>query len=159
MASRKVIWLKAAYTRSNPHVTGGYFMEALEQFGGCHWILRTDLGTENVVVRDIQTHLHCSDGDSRSSEQSYFAEAITTNWRIESSWEILRKEGMECWIQLLCKMEDEGLFVGDYLDKSLVQLCFSEYYLGEIEERLWLISITLPSLEQNDECVVLKHKH
>ncbi|XP_064193953.1 lysM and putative peptidoglycan-binding domain-containing protein 4-like [Anguilla rostrata] len=99
-------------------------MEAVEQFGGCPRIVRTDLGTENVVVRDIQTYLRCSDVNSRSGEQSYIAGVSTSNQRIESWWGMLRKEGMECWIQLLCKMKDEGLFVGDYLDKSLVQLCF-----------------------------------
>lgn len=52
--SRKVIWLKAALTSSDPHVIGGYFVEALEQAGGGPRIVRTDLGTENVVVRDIQ---------------------------------------------------------------------------------------------------------
>ncbi|KAJ4922985.1 hypothetical protein JOQ06_021686 [Pogonophryne albipinna] len=31
---------------------------------------------------------------------------------------------MEYWIQLLGEMKDEALFVGDFLDKSLVQLSF-----------------------------------
>lgn len=43
-------------------------MEAVEQFG-CPRIVQTDLGTENVVVRDIQTYLRCSDAGSRSGEQ------------------------------------------------------------------------------------------
>ena len=64
--SRKIIWLKAAHTSSDPRVIGGYFLEAVEQFGGCPRIVRTDLGTENVVVRDIQTYLRHSDADSRS---------------------------------------------------------------------------------------------
>ncbi|KAK0134211.1 hypothetical protein N1851_030223 [Merluccius polli] len=93
--SRKIIWLKAAHTSSNPRVIGGYFLEAVEQFGGCPRIVRTDLGTENVVVRDIQTYLRHSDADSRSGEQSYIAGASTTNQRIESWWGMLRKEGME----------------------------------------------------------------
>lgn len=99
-------------------------MEAVEQFGGCPRIVQTDLGTENVVVQDIQTYLRRSDADSRSGEQSYIAGASTTNQRIESWWGMLRREEMEHWIQLLSEMKDEGLFVGDYLDKSLVQLCF-----------------------------------
>ncbi|KAF3844458.1 hypothetical protein F7725_007621 [Dissostichus mawsoni] len=70
----------------------------MEQTGGCPWIIRTDLGTENVVVRDIQTFLRRHDNDNRS--------------------------GMEYWIQFFGEMKDEGLFVGDFLDKSLVQLSF-----------------------------------
>ena len=99
-------------------------MEALEQFGGCPRIVRTDFGTENVVVRDIQTYLRLSDVDNRSGEKSYIAGASTSNQRIESWWGILRKEGMQNWIKLLGEMKDEGLFLGDFLDKSLMQLSF-----------------------------------
>ncbi|KAF3834382.1 hypothetical protein F7725_025586 [Dissostichus mawsoni] len=122
--SRKIIWLKAAYTSSDPHVIGGYFVEAVEQTGGCPRIIRTNLGSENVVVRDIQTFLRRHDNDNRSGDRSYIAGTSTSNQRIESWWGILRKEGMEYWIQFLGEMKDEGLFVGDFLDKSLVQLSF-----------------------------------
>ncbi|GLD68964.1 uncharacterized protein AKAME5_002027700, partial [Lates japonicus] len=57
---------------------------AMEKFGGCPWIVQTDAGTENVVVRDIQTYLRRSDVDSRAGEQSYITGASTTNQRIES---------------------------------------------------------------------------
>lgn len=36
----------------------------------------------------------------------------------------MRKEGIEYWIQLFGELEDEGLFIGDKLDKVLVKLCF-----------------------------------
>ena len=75
--SRKIIWLKAAYTSSDPRVIGGYFIVAVEAFGGCPRIVCTDLGTENVVVRDIQTYLRSSDVDSRAGEKSYIAGAST----------------------------------------------------------------------------------
>ena len=120
--SRKIIWLKAAYTSSDPHVIGGDFVD-----GADWWLssdIRTDLGTENVVVRDIQTFLRRHDNDNRSGDRSYIAGTSTSNQRIESWWGILRKEGMEYWIQFLGEMKDEGLFVGDFLDKSLVQLSF-----------------------------------
>lgn len=122
--SRKIMWCKAAYTSSDPHVIGGYFIEAVDQAGGCPRIVRTDLGTENVVIRDIQTFLRRHDTDNRSGDQSYIAGTSKTNQRIESWWGILRKEGMEYWIKFFGEMKDEGLFVGDHLDKSLVQLSF-----------------------------------
>lgn len=102
-------------------------MEAVEQFGGCPRIVRTDQGTENVVIRYIKTYLRRNDADNRSGGQSYIAGASTTNQRIDSWWGTLRREGMEYWIQLLNVMKDEGLFFGDHLDKSLVQLCFRNF--------------------------------
>lgn len=91
-----------------------------------------------MVVRDIQTDLHRSDVDSRSGEQSYIAGASTSNHylRIESRWGVLRKEGMEYWIQPLGEMKDEGLFAGDYVDKALVQLCFRNIIQVRLEDSL-----------------------
>lgn len=34
------------------------------------------------------------------------------------------KEDAESWIQLLGELKDQGLFVGDFLDKALSQFCF-----------------------------------
>ena len=63
--------------------------------------LWTDLGTENVVVWDVQTFLHRHDIDNRSGALSYIVETSTSNQRIESWWGILRMEGMEYWIHFL----------------------------------------------------------
>ncbi|MEQ2186873.1 hypothetical protein GOODEAATRI_033288, partial [Goodea atripinnis] len=68
--SRTIIWLKAAHTSNDPCVIGGYFLEAVEQFGGCPRIIKTDLGTENVLIRDIQTHLRRNNTDARSGKHS-----------------------------------------------------------------------------------------
>ncbi|XP_060912008.1 uncharacterized protein LOC132988566 [Labrus mixtus] len=122
--SRKIMWLKAAQTSSNPHVIGGYFVEAMEEVGGGPRIVRTDQGTENVVVRDIQVFMRRDGLDRRAAEQSHIGGASTANQRIESWWGVMRKEGIEYWIQLLGELKDQGLFWGDFLDKALSQFCF-----------------------------------
>lgn len=122
--SRRVIWLRAAFTNSNPRVIGSYFVEAIEQAGGYPRLLRTDMGTENVVLRDIQQYLRQNDEDDRAGERSFITGASTANQRIESWWGLMRKEGVEHWIQQLGELKDEGLFTGDFLDKALVQFCF-----------------------------------
>lgn len=122
--SRRIIWLKAAYTNSDPKVIGSYFVEAIEQAGGYPRLLRTDMGTENALVRDIQQYLRRNDEDDRAGERSYITGASTANQRIESWWGQMRKEGIEHWIQQLGQLKDEGLFSGDFLDKALVQFCF-----------------------------------
>uniref|UniRef100_A0AAV2LUN5 Integrase core domain-containing protein n=1 Tax=Knipowitschia caucasica TaxID=637954 RepID=A0AAV2LUN5_KNICA len=82
--SRNIIWLRAAFTNSNPKVIGGYFVEAVERRGGCPRLVRTDMGTENVVVRDIQRYLRRNYMDDRAAESSYITGASTANQRIES---------------------------------------------------------------------------
>lgn len=99
--SRRIIWLKAAHTSSDPHVIGGYFVEAMQQLGGCPMLVRTDMGTENVVVRDIQVTLRLNGEDNRAGDRSFIAGASTSNQRIESWWGVMRKEGVEYWIQVL----------------------------------------------------------
>ena len=122
--SRKVMWLRAARTNSDPKVIGGYFVETLERCGGCPRLVRTDMGTENVVVRDIQRYLRRDDVDDRAAERSYVTGASTANQRIESWWGVMRKEGIELWITALGELKDEGFFSGDFVDKALSQFCF-----------------------------------
>ncbi|KAJ8290577.1 hypothetical protein GJAV_G00014800 [Gymnothorax javanicus] len=73
----------------------------MEQIGGGPRIVRTDQGTENVVVRDIQVFMRRNCVDSRAAELSYIGGASTANQRIESWWGVMCKEGIDvgssCW--------------------------------------------------------------
>lgn len=121
--SRKIIWLNAYKTSSDARVIGGYFVEALETLSNCPKLVRTDHGTENCLVRELQRHLRRNHGDDLSGERSYLAGVQQTN---ESWWGILQKEGMGYWIQLLVEIRDEGGFEGGVLDKAILQLCVME---------------------------------
>ncbi|KAJ8048761.1 hypothetical protein HOLleu_01207 [Holothuria leucospilota] len=48
--SRKLIWLNVYHTNNNPRIIGGYFIEALREYGGCPCVVRADLGTENMYT-------------------------------------------------------------------------------------------------------------
>lgn len=121
--SRKLVWLNAYKTSSDPTIIAGYYVEATEMLGSCPRLVRTDRGTENCILGELHRHLRAHHTDSLSGEQSYITGASTANQRIESWWGILRKEGMEFWIQLLGELRDEGLFDGGFLDKAILQLC------------------------------------
>lgn len=66
--SRKMLWLNAYHTSSDPKVIGGYFLETVVEVGGCARIVRGDKGTENGSVRDIQRFFRRNneDGGDRS---------------------------------------------------------------------------------------------
>ncbi|CAL9706651.1 unnamed protein product [Knipowitschia caucasica] len=149
--SRNIIWLRAAFTNSNPKVIGGYFVEAVERRGGCPRLVQTDMGTENVVVRDIQRYLRRNDMDDRAAERSYITGASTANQRIESWWGVMRKEGIETWITTLAELKDEGFFSGDLIDKALAQFCFMpiiQEVLNDIRG-VWNAHLIRPSKNTN----------
>ncbi len=119
--SRKIIWLNAYTTSSDPKLIGGYYIEVVERLGGCPRVVRGDLGTENGHVRDFQRFLNISHEDE--TLDSYLEGASTANQRIEYWWGFLRKECMEFWISLFADLRDNGFFDGGFLDKSLLQFC------------------------------------
>lgn len=51
-------------------VIGGFFVETVERFGGCPKLVRTEIGPENAVVRDIQQYLQRNGEDERAAEHS-----------------------------------------------------------------------------------------
>ncbi len=118
------MWLRAAFTNSDPSVIGGCYIEAVERSGGYPTLMRTDMGTENVVLRDIQVFFRQNDEDSRAGQSSFLIGRSSANQRIESWWGVMRRAGNEQYIQLFGELKDEGLFTGDFLDKALIQLCF-----------------------------------
>lgn len=121
--SRKIIWMNAYTTSSDPKVIGGYYMDSVERLGGCPRVVRGDRGTENGKVRDFQRFL-CRNIHDGSGIDSYIEGASTANQRIESWWGFLRRESMEFYICLFTDLKDRGLFSGTYLDRSLIQFCF-----------------------------------
>ena len=124
--SRKMIWLQAHYTNSDPHLIAGYFIEAVLDIEGCPRRMRADRGNENGVARDLQTFLRRNHEDSLADQKSFVYGRSIANQRIEAWWNILRKECAQYWMNLFSQLKDDGLFTGDFLDKNLIQFCFME---------------------------------
>ncbi|KAI7801287.1 hypothetical protein IRJ41_003539 [Triplophysa rosa] len=152
--SRRIIWLKAAHTNSNPQVIAGYFVESVMNSGGCPRVIRCDLGTENVIMRDIQMFFRRNDGDERAGPRSCITGVSSANQRIESWWGLMRKEGIEFWIQFFGELKDEGLFAGDFLDKALLQLCFRNIIQEQLDDiaTVWNAHRIRPSANCNVPC-------
>ncbi|KAF6715501.1 hypothetical protein FQA47_013797 [Oryzias melastigma] len=130
--SRRILWLNAYFTSSDPKVIGGYFLETIKELDGCPRILRTDMGTENSSIRGMQRFLRRNDDDDQAGEKSFIWGRSTANQRIESWWGFLRKECLDFWLDHFHRLKDEGDFVGDFLDKNLMLFCF----LGLIQDEL-----------------------
>lgn len=121
--SRYIIWLQASYTNNDPKVIANYYLNAVEEYGGCPQTVRTDMGTENGRIEHMQTFLR----DNLRNENVLPAFIYGTsqhNQRIEAWWSILRKHNAQFWMNLFETLKDNNLFNGNIIDKSLVQFCF-----------------------------------
>ncbi|KAK1172320.1 hypothetical protein AOXY_G4861 [Acipenser oxyrinchus oxyrinchus] len=148
--SRKIIWLNAYTTSSDPKLVEGYYMKTVESLGGCPRIVRGDPGTENGHVRDFQRFLRRNIHDGMLIE-SYVEGASMANQWIESWWGFLRKECMEFWISFFGDLKDNRIYDGGFLDKSLLQFCFMGIIQDELDEtaRVWDSHVIRPS--KNDK--------
>lgn len=123
--SRHLIWLKAGPTSSDPKVIAGYFLEAVLDLNATPVSIRSDLGTENGLVAEMQSFLRRRNNNQDPNNINPFIYGTSQhNQRIESWWGILRKESSSFWISLFKSLKDDGLFSGDFLHKSLIQFCF-----------------------------------
>uniref|UniRef100_A0A3P9JR73 Integrase core domain-containing protein n=1 Tax=Oryzias latipes TaxID=8090 RepID=A0A3P9JR73_ORYLA len=117
--SRMVIWLHAYSTNSNPKIIAGYFISEVEKRGGTAARVRTDMGTENGTMEDIQRFLRL-DHDDSYARNCFILGSSTHNQRIESWWAFLRKHHAQYWINVFQKLKDSDDFTGDFLDKQLI---------------------------------------
>ena len=118
--SRYIVWLHAYSTNNDPKVIGGYYINAVKNIQGCPIRIRSDFGTENVLVKDIHSSFR------NNAERCFLYGSSTMNQRIEAWWSMLRKEGLQFWIKLFRQLKEDGEFSGTWLDKNLIRYCFME---------------------------------
>ncbi|CAL9692552.1 unnamed protein product [Knipowitschia caucasica] len=133
-----VIWLHAFSTNSDPKVVAGYFMNEVNQMQGTPARIRTDLGTENGVMGELQRFLR-SNHDDNYSENCYITGSSNHNQRIEQWWGFLRKQHAQYWMDAFHLLKDRDQYSGDFLDKNLIQFTCLEIIERELQEvsRLW----------------------
>ena len=115
--SRKLIWIEAHSSNSDPKIISGYFIDAIENIGGCPRFVRGDHGTENAHVAAMQNLFKA---------ESFKYGKSTSNTRIERLWGSLRQECMQFWIECFGKLKDDNYFTGSFIDINLMQFCFME---------------------------------
>ncbi|CAC5423598.1 unnamed protein product [Mytilus coruscus] len=119
--SRNIMWLEADTTNKDPYVIAGYFIDTVREVGGCPRCIRADLGTENGIVRELQVALRDCDGHETNA---FLYGTSKCNQRIESWWNILRKECAQFWMDMFQTIKDDGHFSGDFLDVNLIRFYF-----------------------------------
>lgn len=107
--SRRIIFLEVSHSNHDPHVIAGYYMNSVEQIGGCPRTVWTDCGTENVIIAALQHVFHDS---IATNQQTYGHRYVTStcNQRIESWWSNFRKSRSEWWLELFKDLAVSGAF-------------------------------------------------
>ena len=98
--SHTIMWLKVDRTNNNPEVTASDFLNCVDEVGGCPTLVRTDCGTENVIIAGTQCFLRADSGDELAGEKLHRYGTSTTNQRIEAWWSYLRRSNTTWWINL-----------------------------------------------------------
>lgn len=122
--SRQIMWLEAWNTNNNPRIIAGYFIDTVRRMEGCPERIRSDAGTENTYVRQMQIFLRSDHADRFAGIRSFLQGTSVANQRIEFFWGMLRKEMVDFWIDLFKQLRDDGYYTGNYLDQNLIQFCF-----------------------------------
>jgi len=116
--------MEANYTSSDPLFIAGYYIKSVIRLNGCPCRVRADFGTENTTVKDFQTFLRRNHPDGLANDRSFVYGQSIANQRIEAWWSILRKECAQYWMNIFSELKDDGNFSGNFMDKSIIQLCF-----------------------------------
>lgn len=89
--SRKIIWLKTIHSNNDPFIIGAIFLEHLKEHQGCPSRIRTDCGSENVVLAAVQSYFRRNHVDEYAALKSHIYGTSHGNQRIESWWSQYRR--------------------------------------------------------------------
>ncbi|XP_050411057.1 uncharacterized protein LOC126825414 [Patella vulgata] len=124
--SRCIIWLNVFQTSNDPKVIAGYFIESVRERKGCPFLMRGYRCTENEHVAHMQYFM--------TERKSFIYGRSTANQRIEMFWNLVRKQCVQSWMDVLGSLADDGMFDGYFLDKCLIQFCFLHVLQEDLDE-------------------------
>ncbi len=131
--SRRILWLEMARTNNDPAVVANFYLKTIVEEGGCPTILRTDNGTENVVVAGMQCFFRCDGTDDYAGVRAHRYGTSPANQRIESWWSYLRKNRTNWWINFFKDMIERGLLnTTDPVQMECLWFCFSRILQKEL---------------------------
>ena len=126
--SRKILWLYVTRSNNQPNNVAAYYLDAVEEYGGCPVDLVTDLGTENGTMAAIQSFLR-DDPDSHRYVPS------PRNQRIEAWWAFLRRLHSTWWIHFFTDMVDNRVVdLTSELEIECLWFCFSQLLQNALDE-------------------------
>lgn len=125
--SRRILWLEVVRSNKDPHVIAEIFLSAVKEVGGCPQRVRTDCGTENVLLSAMQCYLRSDDNDEWAGEKAHVYGSSPANQRIEAWWSFLRRNRSGWWIDLFQDMSHQGVLeIGNTYQMEALWYCFNK---------------------------------
>lgn len=133
--SRKIMWLEVGASNNDPHVVAKNYLDCIEKLKYVPRIMRSDLGTENSVVKLLQAYFRPPQhNDPFAGTNSFIMGKSTSNQRIEAWWCILRKQGGQFWMNLFKDLRELDLYRDDIIHKECLRYCFMTVIENELSE-------------------------
>ena len=122
--SRKILWLEAGLSNNRPEYIARFYLEYIKRIGKVPRCIRMDAGSENVIVKDLQTAFWLC-RDDYTEVPPYIEGRSTSNQRIERLWGTLRLHVIDFWRNLFRDMRDSGVFNdADPVHMESIRFCF-----------------------------------
>ena len=123
--SRKIIWLKTIHSNNDPFVVGTIFLDNVKDAEGCPSRVRSDCGSENVVLAAIQSYLRRSHQDQYSRLNSHIYGTSHSIQRIECWWPHYRRYRSTGIIIFFKGLIDDDIYnLADPLHLQTARFCF-----------------------------------
>ena len=107
----KILWLHIGSSNNNPRVIASYYLDCVSNLNNViPMIVRSDRGSENVVLAGIQQYFRYNGIDQFAGGNSLRYGASTANQRTEAWWSQLRLYRANWWINIFKDMTALGMF-------------------------------------------------
>ena len=112
------MWLRVARSNNLPEFQAMYYIETVEELGGCPIEVVTDLGTENGLLASIQSYF-------RNNPDAHRYVPSPRNQRIEGWWSFYCKSRSGWWRNFFQDLESEGkIDMAVDMSKECLWYCF-----------------------------------
>ena len=130
--SRKILWLEVDITNNDPRLICTYFLNAVENLQIVPCIIRTDKGTENVNMADVQKLLRSTHNDDLVLA-SVMVGSSNHNQRIERFWGYCRNVLLQSYMDIFKDLELSGVLqMGHVLHMECLKFCFMKVLRKEL---------------------------
>lgn len=132
--SRRILWLELDHSNNDPKITARFYLDTVEKLKGCPKIVRTDCGSENVIIAGMQCYFRAESSDEFSKEKAHQYGSSPANQRIEGWWSSFGKSRSSFWRNWFKDMVDAGILeLGDEFDMKCLWFCYSKLLQKELE--------------------------
>lgn len=122
-------------SNKNPQVIAELYLNCVKDIGGCPQRVRTDCGTENVVLAGMQCYLRAEGLDEFAGEKSHIYGSSPANQRIEAWWSFLRRSRSSWWIDLFQDMSHQGILeLGNVYHMECLWYCYHKLLQDDMKK-------------------------